>query len=184
MGQGVRVMSVELKCIVEAALFAANNPLTILELKALFTDDEGVSKTQVLAVIDELQVEYANKSIELVYTAGGYRFQVKSKYSPWVTRLWQEKPVKYSRALLETLAIIAYQQPVTRGEIEEFRGVAVSSLIMRTLQERGWVRISGHKEVPGRPALYKTTDAFLDYFNLCTLDELPSLSSLRVDLSS
>jgi len=177
-------MSVELKCIVEAALFAASGPLTALELKALFTDGEDISKTQILAVIDELQAEYASKSIELVKAASGYRFQVKSKYSPWVTRLWQEKPVKYSRALLETLAIIAYQQPVTRGEIEEFRGVAVSSLIMRTLQERGWVRVSGHKEVPGRPALYKTTDGFLDYFNLCTLDELPSLSSLSVDLSS
>jgi len=101
-----------------------------------------------------------------------------------VARLWQEKPVKYSRALLETLAIIAYQQPVTRGEVEELRGVAVSSLIIRTLQERGWVQVRGHKEVPGRPALYETTDTFLDYFNLCTLSELPSLSSLRVDLSS
>jgi len=184
MDQGGSAVSLELKCIVEAALFAANKSLTILELKVLFTDDESVNKTQILAVIDELQVEYANKPIELVETASGYRFQVKSKYSPWVTRLWQEKPVKYSKALLETLAIIAYQQPVTRGEIEECRGVAVSSLIIRTLQERGWVRISGHKEVPGRPALYKTTDAFLDYFNLCALDELPPLASLSAELSS
>jgi len=177
-------VSVEVKSIVEAVLFAANKPLTILELKALFADDEQVRQSQVLTACYDLQVDYADKSIELVETASGYRFQVKSKYSSWVARLWQEKPVKYSRALLETLSIIAYQQPVTRGEIEGLRGVAVSSLIIRTLQERGWVRVSGHKEVPGRPALYETTDTFLDYFNLCTLDELPSLSSLRVDLSS
>jgi len=177
-------MSVEVKSIVEAALFAASSSLSALELKALFTDEEQVTKSQILAVINDLKAEYADKSIELVETAAGYRFQVKAKYSLWVRRLWQEKPVKYSRALLETLAIIAYQQPVTRGEIEELRGVAVSSLIIRTLQEREWIRISGHKEVPGRPALYKTTDAFLDYFNLCTLDELPQLTNLSVDLPS
>jgi len=175
-------MNKELKCIVEAALFAANKPLSLTDIKRLFAGDEQAVELDLVSVINELQNEYASKSIELVETASGYRFQVKAKYSPWMARLWQEKPVKYSRALLETLAIIAYQQPVTRGEIEELRGVAVSSLIIRTLQERDWIRVSGQKEVPGRPALYKTTNAFLDYFNLCTLEQLPSLSSLKVDL--
>jgi len=175
-------MNKEHKCIVEAALFAANKPLALADIKRLFADDEQAEEVDLISVINELQNEYASKSIELIETASGYRFQVKAKYSPWMARLWQEKPVKYSRALLETLAIIAYQQPVTRGEIEELRGVAVSSLIIRTLQERDWVRVSGQKEVPGRPALYKTTNAFLDYFNLCTLEQLPFLSSLKVDL--
>jgi len=175
-------MNKELKCIVEAALFAANKPLSLTDIKRLFAGDEQAVELDLVSVINELQNEYASKSIELIETASGYRFQVKAKYSPWMARLWQEKPVKYSRALLETLAIIAYQQPVTRGEIEELRGVAVSSLIIRTLQERDWIRVSGQKEVPGRPALYKTTNAFLDYFNLCTLEQLPSLSSLKVDL--
>ncbi|ORU94106.1 MAG: SMC-Scp complex subunit ScpB [Cycloclasticus sp. symbiont of Bathymodiolus heckerae] len=171
-------MGTELKNIIEAALFAANEPLSIVELQGLFLLEERPDKHAVRGEILQLQDDYANKPIELIETASGYRFQVKTKYSPWVTRLWEEKPVKYSRALLETIAIIAYQQPVTRGEIEGVRGVAVSTNIIRTLQEREWVRVIGHREVPGRPALYATTKDFLDYFNLQTLADLPALASL------
>jgi segregation and condensation protein B len=168
----------DVKDILEASLFAANEPLSIVELQGLFLLEERPDKHRVRDSINQLQNEYKAKPIELVETASGYRFQVKSKYSSWVARLWEEKPVKYSRALLETLAIIAYQQPATRGEIEEIRGVSVSTNIMRTLEERSWVRVIGHKEVPGRPALYVTTREFLDYFNLQTLADLPPLSSL------
>ena len=168
----------ELKQIIEAALFAANEPLSIVELQGVFHLEDRPDKHVIRDAIKELQEECLLRSIELVEVASGYRFQVKSTYSPWVARLWEEKPVKYGRALLETLAIIAYQQPATRGEVEEIRGVAVSTNIIRTLQEREWVRVIGHKEVPGRPALYATTKEFLDYFNLQTLAELPPLASL------
>ncbi len=168
----------ELKNIVEVGLFAASEPLSIMELQSLFLLEEKPDEYAVRSVIKQLQEDYHTRPIELIEVASGYRFQVKVKYSTWVERLWEEKPVKYSRALLETLAIIAYQQPVTRGEIEKIRGVAVSTNIMRTLQERQWVRIVGHKEVPGRPALYATTIEFLDYFNLQTLADLPPLASL------
>lgn len=168
----------ELKGIIEASLFAANEPLSIAEMQGLFLLEDRPDKHAVREAIKQLQERYSTQSIELVETASGYRFQVKSIYSPWVARLWEEKPVKYSRALLETLAIIAYQQPTTRGEVEEIRGVAVSTNIIRTLQERTWVRVIGHKEVPGRPALYATTKEFLDYFNLQTLSDLPPLASL------
>ena len=168
----------ELKGIIEASLFAANEPLSIAEIQGLFLLENRPDKHALREAIKQLQENYSNQSIELVETASGYRFQVKSEYSPWVARLWEEKPVKYSRALLETLAIIAYQQPTTRGEVEEIRGVAVSTNIIRTLQERSWVRVIGHKEVPGRPALYATTKEFLDYFNLQTLSDLPPLASL------
>jgi segregation and condensation protein B len=168
----------ELKNIIEASLFAATEPLSTVEIQGLFLLEERPDKHAVRDVINRLQEEYTDKPIELVETASGYRFQVKSKYSSWVARLWEEKPVKYSRALLEILAIVAYQQPATRGEIEEIRGVAVSTNIIRTLQEREWVRVIGHKDVPGRPALYATTKEFLDYFNLQTLADLPPLASL------
>lgn len=168
----------ELKQIIEATLFAANEPLSIMELQGVFLLEDRPNKHAVRDAIKQLQEEYLLRSVELVEVASGYRFQVKSTYSPWVARLWEEKPVKYGRALLETLAIIAYQQPSTRGEIEEIRGVAVSTNIIRTLQEREWVRVIGHKEVPGRPALYATTKEFLDYFNLKTLAELPPLASI------
>jgi segregation and condensation protein B len=168
----------ELKNIIEASLFAATEPLSTIEIQGLFLLEERPDKHAVRDVINRLQEEYAERPIELVETASGYRFQVKSKYSSWVARLWEEKPVKYSRALLEILAIVAYQQPATRGEIEEIRGVAVSTNIIRTLQEREWVRVIGHKDVPGRPALYATTKEFLDYFNLQTLADLPPLASL------
>ncbi|MEH6503465.1 MAG: SMC-Scp complex subunit ScpB [Cycloclasticus sp.] len=171
-------MDIEIKGIIEASLFAANEPLSVSELQNLFALEERPDQHLVRATIKQLLEEYSDRPIELVETASGYRFQVKSQYSPWVARLWEEKPVKYGRALLETLAIIAYQQPATRGEIEEIRGVAVSTNIMRSLQERDWVRVIGHKEVPGRPALYATTKEFLDYFNLQTLADLPPLASL------
>ena len=168
----------ELKQIIEATLFAANEPLSIVELQGLFLLEERPDKHLVRDAVKQLQEDYLVRSVELVEVASGYRFQVKSTYSPWVARLWEEKPVKYGRALLETLAIIAYQQPATRGDVEEIRGVAVSTNIIRTLQEREWVRVIGHKEVPGRPALYATTKEFLDYFNLQTLADLPPLASL------
>ena len=168
----------ELKQIIEATLFAANEPLSIMELQSVFLLEDRPDKHAVREAIKQLQEDCLLRSVELVEVASGFRFQVKSTYSPWVARLWEEKPVKYGRALLETLAIIAYQQPSTRGEIEEIRGVAVSTNIIRTLQEREWVRVIGHKEVPGRPALYATTKEFLDYFNLKTLAELPPLASI------
>ncbi|AFT66782.1 MAG: segregation and condensation protein B [Cycloclasticus pugetii] len=175
----------DIKNIIEASLFAASEPLSIMELQNLFSLEDRPDKHSLREVVNQLQDEYSTKPVELVEVANGYRFQVKSKYSPWVARLWEEKPVKYSRALLETLAIIAYQQPATRGEIEDIRGVAVGTNIIRTLEDRNWVRVIGRKEVPGRPALYATTKAFLDYFNLQTLADLPPLATLlEADLLS
>ncbi|PHR52005.1 SMC-Scp complex subunit ScpB [Cycloclasticus sp.] len=175
----------DIKNIIEASLFAASEPLSIMELQNLFSLEDRPDKHSLREVLNQLQDEYSTKPVELVEVANGYRFQVKSKYSPWVARLWEEKPVKYSRALLETLAIIAYQQPATRGEIEDIRGVAVGTNIIRTLEDRNWVRVIGRKEVPGRPALYATTKAFLDYFNLQTLADLPPLATLlEADLLS
>jgi segregation and condensation protein B len=171
-------MDKELENIIEASLFAANEPLSVSEIQDLFLLEDRPDKRRVKDALINLQGEYTDRPIELIEIASGFRFQVKTAYSSWVARLWEEKPVKYSRALLETLAIVAYQQPATRGEIEEIRGVAVSTSIMRTLQEREWIRAIGHKEVPGRPALYATTKEFLDYFNLQTLADLPPLSSL------
>lgn len=172
-------IDMEIKNIVEVSLFAANEALSVMELQGLFLLEDRPDKYRVREALNALQEEYSQKPIELVETASGYRFQVRSEYSPWVTRLWEEKPVKYSRALLETLAIVAYQQPATRGDIESIRGVAVSTNIIRALEEREWVRVIGHKDVPGRPALYATTKVFLDYFNLQTLGDLPPLASLR-----
>lgn len=178
-------MDMNLKSIVEAAIFAADDPLSINELQQLFLEHEQPDKQTLRATLNALQAEYSVRPMELVEVASGFRFQIRQAYSPWVSRLWEEKPVRYSRALLETLAIIAYQQPVTRGEIEEIRGVAVSTNIIRTLQDREWIRVIGHKEVPGRPAIYATTRQFLDYFNLRTVAELPTLAELKeLDLSS
>jgi segregation and condensation protein B len=167
------------KNVVEAAIFAANEPLGIERLLALFEDSERPEKETLSAVLQQLADEYAPRPIELKEVANGYRFQVKTEVAPWVSRLWDEKPHKYSRALLETLALIAYRQPITRGEIEEIRGVAVSTQIVKTLQEREWIRVVGHRDVPGRPSLYATTKNFLDYFGLKNLDELPPLSQLK-----
>ncbi|RFA27745.1 SMC-Scp complex subunit ScpB [Alkalilimnicola ehrlichii] len=168
-----------LKNIIEGALLAVGEPLSIDRLRNLFPDSEMPEREAVKAALAELEYDYRRRGIELKEVASGFRIQVRDELSPWVSRLWEERPSRYSRALLETLAIIAYRQPVTRAEIEDIRGVSVSSNIMRTLQEREWVRVIGHRDVPGRPAMFGTTRKFLDYFNLKNLDDLPSLIELR-----
>lgn len=165
--------------ILQALLLAAREPLTLDRLLTAFTELERPSRDEAKAALQQLQQECQATSQELVELASGWRYQIKADFAPWISRLWQEKPPRYSRALLETLALIAYRQPVTRGEIEEVRGVSVSSQIIRTLEEREWIRVVGHREVPGRPALYATTRQFLDYFNLKSLNELPPLDELR-----
>ena len=162
---------------------AAGRPLRIKDLIALFETQDGgdelPSKEQILTAIGNIQLACEGRGFELKEIASGYRFQVVQDVAPWVSRLWDEKPQKYSRALLETLSLIAYRQPVTRGDIEDIRGVAVSSHIIKTLTEREWVKVVGYKDVPGRPSLFATTRQFLDYFNLKNLDELPSLAEIR-----
>ena len=169
----------QLKKIIEGALLASGRSLDIGHLQELFDIDQVPAKDQLLAVLEDIENECANRGYELTKTASGYRFQVRQELAPWINRLWEEKPKKYSRALLETLALIAYRQPLTRGDIEEIRGVSVSSEIVKTLLEREWVRVVGHRDVPGRPALYATTREFLDYFNLKSLEDLPALSEIR-----
>ncbi|MCL6270935.1 SMC-Scp complex subunit ScpB [Sansalvadorimonas sp. 2012CJ34-2] len=158
---------------------AAGKPLTLEHLAGLFDENARPSKPVLKQAMADLAEMCADRGFELKEIASGWRFQVRQELAPWVGRLWDEKPQRYTRALLETLALIAYRQPITRGEIEDIRGVSVSTNIMRTLQEREWVRVVGHREVPGRPAMYATTRQFLDYFNLRNLDELPPLSELR-----
>ena len=165
--------------IVEAALLAANQPLTAVQLYALFTLDEPAPERSVEVALQELQSACAGRGVELVELASGWRFQVKADVHPWVARLWTERQTRYTRATLETLALIAYRQPVTRGEIEQVRGVAVSSNIIKALEEREWIRVVGHRDVPGKPELLATTKTFLDYFGLKRLDQLPPLSELR-----
>lgn len=168
-----------LKYIVEAALLAAGGPLKVEQLGELFEEGERPSKQELYKALHDLADDYAERGIEIKEVASGWRIQVGEAMAPWVGRLWEEKPSRYSRALLETLALIAYRQPITRGEIEDVRGVTVSSSIIKTMLERDWVRVVGHRDVPGRPAMYATTRRFLDYFNLKALDELPSLAELR-----
>jgi segregation and condensation protein B len=165
--------------VVEAILLAAGRPLKIEQMRELFDEHERPSEELLRSALDELGRDCADRAVELCEVASGWRMQIRSRHSDVVSRLWQERPARYSRALLETLALIAYRQPVTRGEIEAIRGVAVSSSIMRTLQERNWIRIVGHREVPGRPELLGTTREFLDYFGLKKLDDLPTLAELR-----
>ena len=165
--------------VIEAALMAAGKPLTLEQLAGLFDDDARPSKPELKQAMADLAGQCDGRGFELKEVASGWRFQVRQDFAPWVGRLWDEKPQRYTRALLETLALIAYRQPITRGEIEDIRGVSVSTNIIRTLQEREWVRVVGHRDVPGRPAMYATTRQFLDYFNLRNLDELPPLSELR-----
>jgi segregation and condensation protein B len=168
-----------IKNVVEAVLLAAGKPLSVDQLVAVFGDGEKPERSEVREVITALQEEYAERCLELVQVASGWRVQVRQEMEPWVSRLTEEKPARYTRALLETLALVAYRQPITRGEIEDIRGVSVSTSIMKTLQEREWVRIVGHRDVPGHPAMYGTTRQFLDYFNLKGLDDLPTLMELR-----
>ncbi len=173
----------DLKPIIEAAILAAGQPLTIAQLSELFDEAERPSHTEVAQVLESLAADCAERGVELVEVASGFRYQVKSQVHAHVARLWTERQSKYSRALLETLSLIAYRQPITRGEIEAVRGVAVSTNIVKTLEEREWIRVIGHRDVPGRPALYGTTRAFLDYFGLKSLDQLPTLAEIR-DLDS
>lgn len=178
-----------LRQIIEGALLAAGQPLSLDKLLSLFGTEETApdearpSKEELQSALEEIQADCHGRGFELVEVGSGWRFQVRKQTAHWVNRLWDEKPQKYSRALLETLALIAYRQPITRGDIEEIRGVAVSSHIMKTLTEREWVKVVGHRDVPGRPSLYATTRGFLDYFNLKSLDELPTLSEIQ-DLDS
>ena len=167
-----------LKQIVEGAILASESPLSLDNLMSLF-DLDSPSRDAVRAVIKEIEDDCATRGFELKRLASGYRFQVKADYGEWVSRLWEERPQRYTRALLETLALVAYKQPITRGDIEAVRGVTVSTNIIRSLLEREWIRIVGHRDVPGRPAMYATTKSFLDYFNLVSLDELPTLSEIK-----
>ena len=165
--------------IVEAALLASSQPLTVVQLGGLFPLDEPAPDGSLQAALETLQADCADRGVELVEVASGWRYQVKADVHPWVARLWTERHVKYTRATLETLALIAYRQPITRGEIEQVRGVATNSNIIKALEEREWIRVVGHRDMPGRPELLGTTKAFLDYFGLKRLDELPPLSELK-----
>ena len=168
-----------LHLILEGALLASARPLTVAQLAELFEDEERPANDMIRAALEDIQQDCSGRGYELVEVSSGYRFQVIQAVAGWVGRLWDEKPQKYSRALLETLSLIAYRQPITRGDIEDIRGVAVSSNIVKTLLEREWVRVVGHKDVPGRPAMYATTRRFLDYFNLKNLEDLPTLAEIR-----
>lgn len=169
----------QLQQILEAALLAAGQPLSLAQLGALFSDEERPPTGEISRVLEQLRLDCTDRGIELKKVASGYRLQVKQDLNEWVSRLWKERPQRYSRALLETMALIAYRQPITRGEIESVRGVSVSTNIIRTLQEREWIRVVGHRDVPGKPALFGTTRTFLDSFNLQNLDDLPTLAEIR-----
>ncbi|NKB38193.1 MAG: SMC-Scp complex subunit ScpB [Gammaproteobacteria bacterium] len=170
----------KLKNIFEAALMTSNGTMNVNRFVSLFEKDiEQPEKDEVKAALAQLQQDYEDRGIELKEVSSGYRFQVRQEYADWVNRLFDEKPQRYSRALLETLAIIAYRQPITRGEIEDIRGVSISSSIIKTLQEREWIRVVGHRDVPGKPELLATSKHFLDYFNLKKLSDLPSLAEIK-----
>ncbi len=170
----------ELMRVLEAALFSAGQTLNIDRLMSLFPNDKHPGKDAIRDALKALQEQYLkNTSLELKEVSSGFRFQVRDDYSSWVAKLFEERPARYSRATLETLALIAYRQPITRAEIEEVRGVSVSSQIIKTMIERDWIRVVGHRDVPGKPALFATTKGFLDYFNLKSLTELPALAELR-----
>jgi segregation and condensation protein B len=168
-----------LKSILEALLLAAGEPLSLPLITSVFDEDDCPTQAEIGKALEELGDDYAERGLELKEVASGFRIQVREDTAPWVARLWEERPQRYSRALLETLALIAYRQPITRGDIEEVRGVSVRTNIIRTLQEREWIRVVGHRDVPGKPALFGTTKAFLDYFNLKSLDDLPSLAEIK-----
>ena len=169
----------QLQQILEAALLASGQPLSPVQLAALFNDEERPPTGEISRALEQLRLDCANRGVELIKVASGYRLQVRQDLNEWVSRLWKERPQRYSRALLETMALIAYRQPITRGDIESVRGVSVSTNIIRTLQEREWIRVVGHRDVPGKPALFGTTRTFLDTFNLQNLDDLPTLAEIR-----
>ena len=170
---------IPLSRVLEAVLLAAGRPVGVEQMRELFEEHLRPSAEEVRAALAELEADCDDRAFELREVASGWRVQVRPQFAEVVSRLWQERPSRYSRALLETLALIAYRQPITRGEIEDIRGVTVSSTIMRTLHERNWIRVVGHREVPGRPELLGTTREFLDYFGLKSLDDLPTLAELR-----
>jgi segregation and condensation protein B len=167
------------KNVIEAALLAAGRPLTMDELVSVFDERDGSNAEEVRGAIAALRADYETRGLELLEVASGYRIQIRAAVAQPVSRLWQERPAKYSRALLETLALVAYRQPITRGEIEQIRGVAVNPNIIKTLLERSWIRVVGHRDVPGKPELLGTTREFLDYFSLKKLDDLPTLTQLK-----
>ncbi len=168
-----------LKTVVEGALLAAGGPLNLTQLGALFPEEEKPDQGALKEALAALDAELEGRAVELTEVGSGYRIQIRARLMPILSNLWTEKPPRYSRALLETLAIIAYRQPITRAEIEQIRGVSLSPNILRSLQERDWIKIVGHRDVPGRPELLGTTRAFLDYFNLKSLDELPTLAEIK-----
>jgi len=172
---GRRISDEQLVEIIEAAIFVADKPVSKRHFKDVVLIDLAISMARINDAIDTIQEHFQTRGIRLVEVGSGYRFQACSSLSPWLNNLWQERAPKYSRALLETLSLIAYRQPITRGEIEQVRGVTTGSNIIKTLLEREWVKVVGHKEVPGKPALYATTKQFLDYFSLTGLDNLPAL---------
>ncbi|AOE50210.1 SMC-Scp complex subunit ScpB [Kangiella sediminilitoris] len=173
-------MNIEkIKCVIEAALMAAGSSLSKERMVQLFSEEEKVQTADVTKALELLQKETEGRGVELIEVATGYRYQARQDYAEWIAKLWEERPSRYSRALLETLALIAYRQPTTRSDIEQVRGVGVSSSIVKTLLEREWIRVVGHRDVPGKPALYATTKQFLDYFGLKSLDELPSLAEIK-----
>ena len=165
--------------LVEAAIFASEKPLSVNDLQSTVLESFELSRKRLQQALSQLQQDYLGRGIQLIETASGFRFQTRADLSEYLALLWPERSPRYSRAVLETLALIAYRQPITRGEIEEVRGVTVSSQIMRTLLDRGWVKVVGHKEVPGRPGLYATTAIFLDYFGLKDLSDLPALAEFQ-----
>jgi segregation and condensation protein B len=169
-----KISKIQLKQLVEAAIFVADSPITTEQLQTSVLDGLNVSKNVLNEVLKELTLDYQARGIQLIEVASGFRFQSVDSLSPWLSKLWQEQAPRYSRAMLEILSLIAYRQPITRGEIEDVRGVSVSSSIIKSLSERGWIKVVGHKEVPGRPSLYATSKGFLDYFSLKSLSELPS----------
>lgn len=179
-----KINSEQLKQLIEATIFVSDQPVCVDKLKNTVLADFTVSDKAIQSALSALQLDYRPRGIQLVEVASGYRFQSLDSLSPWLSRLWQETSPKYSRAMLETLALIAYRQPITRGEIEQVRGVAVSSNIIKTLTEREWIKVIGHKEVPGRPALYATTKQFLDYFSLKSLSDLPNAEDFMASLDA
>ena len=179
-----KINSEQLKQLIEATIFVSDQPVSVEKLKNTILADFTVSDKAIQSALSALELDYRPRGIQLKEVASGYRFQSLDSLSPWLSRLWQESSPKYSRAMLETLALIAYRQPITRGEIEQVRGVAVSSNIIKTLTEREWIKVIGHKEVPGRPALYATTKQFLDYFSLKSLSDLPNAEDFMASLDA